>query len=241
MRRQETAPFSLQARIAVELRCPPAMEGHLAHILEGEYESGYAGVNLWVLDIGANAGAFSIWAAHRWPGITIDAYEPDPGSFQLLQANTRSYPMVRCQNVAVYPSEGKDLAFTSRYAGDGEAGLVEVISEIFGQGNNNEREFFRVPALHPRELPHADAIVLLAGVTGKAYPPQPVLHLGARADRLIYAALLYKQNKAPLVIVSGNDAESAGMTQLLEMMGIPRSAMLGENVVCKIPMVTPAI
>jgi hypothetical protein len=39
MRRQETAPFGLQARIAVELRCPPAMEGHLAHVLEAGYAS----------------------------------------------------------------------------------------------------------------------------------------------------------------------------------------------------------
>jgi uncharacterized SAM-binding protein YcdF (DUF218 family) len=79
------------------------------------------------------------------------------------------------------------------------------------------------------ELPHADAIVVLGGVTGKAYPPQPVPHLGAGADRLVYAALLYKQNKAPLVIFSGNDDESAEMTQVMEMMGIPTSAMLGEN------------
>ena len=79
------------------------------------------------------------------------------------------------------------------------------------------------------ELPTADAIVVLAGVTGKAYPPQPVPHLGAGADRLVYAAILYKQNKAPLVIFSGNDAESAEMTQVMQMMGIPRKAMIGEN------------
>jgi uncharacterized SAM-binding protein YcdF (DUF218 family) len=79
------------------------------------------------------------------------------------------------------------------------------------------------------KLPTADAIVVLAGVTGKAYPPQPVPHLGAGADRLVYAALLYKENKAPLVIFSGNDNESAEMMQAMEMMGIPGKAMLGEN------------
>ena len=79
------------------------------------------------------------------------------------------------------------------------------------------------------ELPRADAIVVLAGVTSKAYPPQPVPHLGAGADRLVYTAMLYKENKAPLVIFSGNNAESAEMTQVMEMMGIPKSAMLGEN------------
>ena len=79
------------------------------------------------------------------------------------------------------------------------------------------------------ELPRADAIVVLAGVTGKAYSPQPVPHLGPGADRLVYAAMLYKENKAPLVIFSGNRAESADMAQVMEMMGIPRKAMLGEN------------
>ena len=37
------------------------------------------------------------------------------------------------------------------------------------------------------DLPHVDAIVVLAGVTEKAYPPQPVPHLGPGADRLVYA------------------------------------------------------
>ena len=75
----------------------------------------------------------------------------------------------------------------------------------------------------------ADAIVVLAWVTGKAYPPQPVPHLGTGADRLTYAAVLYNQNKATLVIFSGNDAVSADIAEIMGMMGIPRIVMLGEN------------
>jgi FkbM family methyltransferase len=159
MRRQEiTEPIALQAHIPVELRCPAEMVWHLAQVLEGEYESGYVGERLRVLDIGANAGAFSIWAAHRWPGSMIDAYEPNPGTFPLLQANTLSYPMIRCHNLAVYPSAGEKIAFTSRYPGDGEAGVVEALADTFRQGGRAEREFFDVPALHPRELPPADIV-----------------------------------------------------------------------------------
>src|ERR1700730_9186352 len=32
------------------------------------------------------------------------------------------------------------------------------------------------------QIPQADAIVVLAGVTGRPYPPQPVVHLGQGAD-----------------------------------------------------------
>src|SRR4051794_17434477 len=121
---EKISPITLQTRIPVELRCPDAMVSSLIEVLEGEYESGYFGDGLRVLDIGANAGAFSIWAAHRWPGSKIDAYEPNPGTFSLLQANTRFYSMICCHNLAIYPSAEGKVAFTSRYDGDGEAGVV---------------------------------------------------------------------------------------------------------------------
>lgn len=82
----------------------------------------------------------------------------------------------------------------------------------------------------PSDMPHADAIVVLAGVTRKAYPPQPVPHLGAGGDRLVYAAQLYKEGKAPLVAFSGDRNESAEMAEIMEMMGVPRNAMLEENI-----------
>jgi uncharacterized SAM-binding protein YcdF (DUF218 family) len=82
----------------------------------------------------------------------------------------------------------------------------------------------------PSPLPHAEAIVVLAGVTRKAYPPQPVPHLGAGGDRLVYAAKLYHEGKAPLVAISGDRNESAEMAEIMEMMGVPRSAMLEEDI-----------
>jgi len=42
-----------------------------------------------VLDIGANVGLFSLWAAHNFPGATIHAYEPNPKVHPHLSANLR--------------------------------------------------------------------------------------------------------------------------------------------------------
>jgi uncharacterized SAM-binding protein YcdF (DUF218 family) len=80
------------------------------------------------------------------------------------------------------------------------------------------------------QIPQADAIVVLAGITRRAYPPHPVVHLGQGADRLVYAAALYKEGRAPLVTFSGNRSESAEMAGVMEIMGVPRTAMLEENV-----------
>jgi uncharacterized SAM-binding protein YcdF (DUF218 family) len=86
-------------------------------------------------------------------------------------------------------------------------------------------------------LPQADAIVVLGGVTGPAIPPQPTVHLTGAADRLTYAAELYRAHKAALVVLSGGGMpwsrsvppESALMTDIMQMLGVPRSAILEES------------
>jgi len=40
-----------------------------------------------VLDLGAHVGAFTMWATARWPGATVDAYEPHPMLCDLLRRN----------------------------------------------------------------------------------------------------------------------------------------------------------
>jgi len=62
--------------------------------------------------------------------------------------------------------------------------------------------------LPPRQNPAADAIVVLGGVTEPAFPPQPMTHLGCSGDRLVYAAKLYQEGKAQVVVVSGGTPQS---------------------------------
>jgi uncharacterized SAM-binding protein YcdF (DUF218 family) len=93
-------------------------------------------------------------------------------------------------------------------------------------------EEIHVPTAPP---PRADAIVVLGGATEPAFPPRPNVHV-IDGDRLVYAAILYRAHKAPFVIVSGGSglwrsgdpAESAGMSTLIQLMGVPASAIIQE-------------
>lgn len=86
------------------------------------------------------------------------------------------------------------------------------------------------------ELPNAEAIVVLGGSTKPALPPRPSVDLMEEGDRVFYAAQLYQQKKAPLVILSGGriewygrgPSESADMAVILSQLGVPASAIIQE-------------
>ncbi|MBD1825130.1 YdcF family protein [Cyanobacteria bacterium FACHB-DQ100] len=87
------------------------------------------------------------------------------------------------------------------------------------------------------ELPTADAIVVLGGSTGAALPPRPWIEVQEEGDRVLYAAKLYREKRAPRLILSGGridwrsnpGSEAEDMAILMEPMGVPRSAMLLES------------
>ncbi|MBE9010573.1 YdcF family protein [Pseudanabaenaceae cyanobacterium LEGE 13415] len=87
------------------------------------------------------------------------------------------------------------------------------------------------------ELPTADAIVVLGGATESALPPRPWIELREEGDRVLYAGKLYRDKKAPRLILSGgrvdwrpsSTSEAEDMAIILEAMGVPRSAMLLES------------
>jgi len=85
-------------------------------------------------------------------------------------------------------------------------------------------------------LPTAEAIVVLGGGIKPADAPRPMIDLAEQGDRVIYAAQLYHENKAPLIIVSGGridwagdtTPESADMATLLEILDVPSTAIIQE-------------
>ncbi|MBN1615123.1 MAG: FkbM family methyltransferase [Deltaproteobacteria bacterium] len=62
-----------------------------------------------IVDIGANAGYFSLFAASRFPGAWIFAFEPVPANFALLDRNRKLNPHVRlsCLSAAVAGRSGE--------------------------------------------------------------------------------------------------------------------------------------
>jgi len=61
-----------------------------------------------IVDIGANAGFFSIFAASRFPGAKIFSYEPVPTNFKQLSRNSMLNPKagINCFPEAVYGHSG---------------------------------------------------------------------------------------------------------------------------------------
>src|SRR6476620_6712806 len=125
-------------------------------VLAGEYESGFFGENLTIVDIGANVGSFSIWANLRWPNSAIHAYEPNPKTFDILRRNVAHLGNIEIHNAALWPTDEPTAPFFSRYAGDGEAGLTAYMGRTFD--TMVPEAVFPVPVIHPKAVPHADII-----------------------------------------------------------------------------------
>ncbi|MGV2831123.1 YdcF family protein [Myxosarcina sp. GI1(2024)] len=90
--------------------------------------------------------------------------------------------------------------------------------------------------LPPENLPTAEAIVVLGGATQSNDSPRLMPEINQHGDRLLYAAKLYRDNKAPVIILSGGRipwygesiSEAEDMAVLLELMGVPQGASILE-------------
>jgi uncharacterized SAM-binding protein YcdF (DUF218 family) len=87
------------------------------------------------------------------------------------------------------------------------------------------------------DLPKAEAIVMLGGATRSQSYPRPSVDLREQGDRVLYTAQLYKQGKAPVVIISGGridwmesgTAEATDVAKLLVAdFGVPAGAIVEE-------------
>lgn len=150
--------YRFTAPIPLTLDCPEAMRPPIDYVFRGEYESHHDGSGLDILDVGANVGSFAVWASLRWPGSRIRAFEPNPGTFEYLQRNTKDRPGITISNAALYPGGAKRARFFSRYAGDGEAGLASYAGDTFEA--NAEGSEFEVDVVDPTTLPSAEIVKL---------------------------------------------------------------------------------
>lgn len=85
------------------------------------------------------------------------------------------------------------------------------------------------------ELPQAEAIVVLGGGTVSAQPPRQTVEVNGAGDRMLYAAKLYHDGKAPLLLLSGGSIEwldarqssiAEEMAEVLQWLAVPPKAMI---------------
>jgi uncharacterized SAM-binding protein YcdF (DUF218 family) len=83
-------------------------------------------------------------------------------------------------------------------------------------------------------IPNADVIVVLGGGTEPAVYPRTTVEINGAGDRVLYAAQLLKEGKAPNILLSGGDIEwmdegsttpAEDMATILTQMDVPESAL----------------
>jgi uncharacterized SAM-binding protein YcdF (DUF218 family) len=88
------------------------------------------------------------------------------------------------------------------------------------------------------QYPRADAILILGGALAGAWPPRrPVFGIGPSAGRVWQAAALYREGKAPWVIISGGNqpdsdgqqTEADAISEMLQVLGVPPKAIKSEG------------
>ena len=92
--------------------------------------------------------------------------------------------------------------------------------------------------LPPKEVPSAEVIVVLGGATDAGVYPRSGVEVNGAGDRVLYAAQIYKQGKAPHLLLSGGEitwlnatsSTPAGqMAEILQSLGVPKEALWLEN------------
>ncbi len=149
-------PTVFKATIPVHLECPEPMRSAVEYVLAGEYESGFDGAGLDILDIGANVGSFAVWANLRWPASRIASYEPNPGTFALLKRNTGHLPNVTAVNAALFPGARAKEPYFARFDGDGEGGLARYAGDTFEK--HALGRMVEVDVIDPATLTSADIV-----------------------------------------------------------------------------------
>jgi FkbM family methyltransferase len=77
-----------------------------------------------ILDLGANIGLFALYALQRWPGSTLEAFEPDPENFALLERTAAPHRRWRIHEAAV-SNTTEPIRFAMGQFAEGRAAVEE--------------------------------------------------------------------------------------------------------------------
>jgi len=136
---------------------PTLSPDHCRDVLEGAYDIPYnPSTPPTILDIGANIGAFSLWASLRWPGCSITAYEPHPDNFALLSSTKSNHSSLqpldslRIYNIAVSDHDATSSPLRNNGLNCGEFSLYSPPESLLPSVS--------VPVIDAVRLPTADIL-----------------------------------------------------------------------------------
>ena len=114
------------------------MQRHLQLVLDGEYAIDFGFTPKTVLDIGANVGAFAVWARKQWPEAQVTCYEPDPRNVANLRENAA---FAEINHAAVSPWE-----------------TCRIVDGVNNCGEAQIEQGGPIPCVKAASLPHADVV-----------------------------------------------------------------------------------
>lgn len=127
-------------------KCPVSMIPHVTKVFQGEYiywNNEQQPIKS-ILDIGANVGAFSLYAAINYPSATIQAYEPNQDNYNLLFENTHDLNVIH-HKLAVVSNQSPTITM---YQGKNNCGECSIYKT-----SEQTDETFEARTLHPIYLP----------------------------------------------------------------------------------------
>lgn len=147
----ESDPLKFRARNNIIVEVPRRIQHEFKEIfMEGSYTCGL-GLAIpdrpTIIDIGANAGFFTFFAASRFPGAAIFSYEPIENNFRQLKRNQalNRNARVLCFQKAVYGYSGKvEMRFDSRDS-------FTTSASVFGS-SDSQLETVQVPCVSLQEI-----------------------------------------------------------------------------------------
>jgi FkbM family methyltransferase len=101
-----------------------------------------------VIDIGANCGAFAVWALSKWPGSQVDCYEPNPEVVKYCIKNVTTFGSVYPIAVTIAPSP--TILWVDDTWGASSTFRLPYLKSIGKRIN--------VQTIHPRNLPKCDIL-----------------------------------------------------------------------------------
>lgn len=77
-----------------------------------------------ILDVGANAGAATVFFACHFPDATIHAFEPGPETFETLKRNTAGWARIHLHPFGLYDADERRALYRGK-VGPGQASIIK--------------------------------------------------------------------------------------------------------------------